>query len=136
MMSRDEYRFAEKIRVENDCWIWAGGLGGEGKKYAYFAVNGKTVRAVRWAYEEMIGEIPAGLTLDHLCKRTRCVNPFHCEPVTLRENILRSQGGVAAQKRRQTHCIHGHRLSGGNLLVRKDGRRNCRACSRQKENSS
>ena len=118
-LSKDEIRFAEKIRVEGDCWIWLGALGGGKRTYAYFTVRGKTWRGVRWAYTEMIGEIPEGLTLDHLCRRPDCVNPFHCEPVSLLENI---------QRARPEFCIRGHRLSGDNVYVRKDGRRNCKTC--------
>jgi hypothetical protein len=46
--------------------------------------------AHRYAYEWLIGPIPIGLDLDHLCRTRECVNPNHLEPVTRKENIRRS----------------------------------------------
>ena len=81
--------------------------------------------AHRAIYEAMIGPIPHGLFLDHICRNRACVNPWHCEPVTNRENILRGCG-VTASLAKQTHCKRGHELSGSNLNDA-DGR-NCRTC--------
>jgi hypothetical protein len=38
----------------------------------------------------IFGPIPDGLQLDHLCRVRCCVNPNHLEPVTAKENTLRS----------------------------------------------
>lgn len=43
-------------------------------------------------YELLVGPIPEGLTIDHLCRNTMCVNPDHLEPVTHRENLMRGVG--------------------------------------------
>jgi hypothetical protein len=136
-MHPDEERFAEKIRIEGDCWIWTGSASPsrQGTKYAHFWAKGKHWRACRWAYEFMIGEIPEGLTLDHLCRNTLCVNPYHCEPVTLRENILRGFGPTAVNARK-LRCIHGHELAGANLYVTKTGKRQCKECQRRISNAS
>ena len=108
------------------CWLWTGALEGDG--YGLMKVNRRMVRAARASYETFVGPIPEGLTIDHLCRQRCCINPEHLEPVTNRENILRSDG-VTANNARKTHCPHGHPLSGENLYLHK-GHRMCRACLR------
>lgn len=110
---------------ENGCWLWVGGHlpGGYGSVY-----DGKrTVRAHRLMYQRMRGPIPEGLTLDHLCRTRDCVNPWHCEPVTSRVNILRGMSATAINACK-SHCVHGHPLSGRNLFYDCNGRRKCRIC--------
>lgn len=72
------------------CWVW---LGSHDRGYGHFGVDGGYVRAHRWAWEALVGPIPPGLVLDHLCRNPSCVNPDHLEPVTRAENTRR---GIAA----------------------------------------
>jgi late competence protein required for DNA uptake (superfamily II DNA/RNA helicase) len=51
------------------------------------------------------------------------------ELVTSVENVLRGES-LFVQKKRQTHCIRGHALSGRNLRIRDNGTRFCRECDR------
>ena len=69
------------------------------------------------------------LTLDHLCRNRRCVNPEHLEQVTQWENTRRGVSKIA-NLARQTHCKRGHLLSGDNLRILVNGGRRCRSCSR------
>jgi len=118
--------FWAKVEKTATCWLWRGSLDRLG--YGMVKVNGRSRAAHRVAWEFSRGPIPAGLTLDHLCRVRNCVNPNHLEPVTLRENILRGTG-VAANHARQTTCIHGHPLTAGNSYSRPGRReRRCRAC--------
>jgi hypothetical protein len=110
------------------CWIWPWSRNHKGYGSAHF--RGKTTGAHRAAYELLIGPIPDGLVIDHLCRTPACVNPSHMEPVTSRENIMRGEC-YAAQNARKTHCMHGHELTGENLYVRRDGKRQCIICRRE-----
>jgi hypothetical protein len=69
------------------CWIWQRAINGAGYGAKWFA--GKVCRAHRVYYERLVGPIPAGLELDHLCRVRACVNPAHLEPVPGRENTRR-----------------------------------------------
>lgn len=88
-------------------------------------------RPHRIIYEALHGPIPDGLQIDHLCRNKVCCNPHHLEPVTARENILRSNGQGAVNARK-THCIHGHPLEGDNLVIGLDGARRCLVCLRDR----
>lgn len=48
------------------------------------------IGAHRHSYQSLVGSIPDGLHLDHLCRVPACVNPEHLEPVTLAENNRRA----------------------------------------------
>lgn len=121
-------RFFSKVDSRGgDCWRWKADR--DGNRYGRFKLDGRKVQAHRVAYEMLIGPIPDGLTLDHLCCNPRCVQPLHLEPVTQRENTLRGDG-VAAINARKTHCANDHPFDRANTYVRADGRRNCRACQR------
>lgn len=45
----------------------------------------------RVAWQAYRGEIPDGLEVDHLCRNTRCINPYHLEPVPRAENLRRRE---------------------------------------------
>ena len=75
-----------KIVSGADCWLWGGSLR---SGYGVQAVRRWPKSAARVLYELMIAPIPAGLCIDHLCRVPACVNPWHIEPVTGRENTMR-----------------------------------------------
>lgn len=89
-------------------------------------VDGKPLRkyAHRVAYEHLVGPIPSGMQIDHLCRNRGCFNPEHLEPVTPRENILRSVAHI-------THCPQGHEYTAQNTGYT-GNRRYCRECKRAK----
>ena len=88
--------------------------------------------AHRVAYELLIGPIPAGLELDHLCRNRLCVNPAHLEPVTRQTNQHRG-ASVSGISVRATHCPEGHPYDADNTYVRPNGHRVCRECARRRQ---
>lgn len=126
-----EERFWEKVEETPDgCWLWTAATDKDGYGVFVGAPYG-TSSAHRIAYRFVVGLIPAGLTIDHLCRTLTCINPAHLEPVSNRENILRGDG-ITAVNARKTHCKRGHPLSGDNLYPRPDGDRDCRTCRRER----
>lgn len=93
-----ERLMAKVQRSEGGCWLWTGSItrAGYGRIRGADAHDGRTVLAHRLAYELLVGPIPQGLHLDHLCRVRRCVNPEHLEPVTLAENNRRAAAAMAA----------------------------------------
>ena len=104
------------------CWLWTGATTPQG--YPQICDGRRVIRAHRWAYEKFVGQIPSGLVIDHKCRNRSCVNPFHLEPVTNRENVIR--GNVARPA--ATHCKRGHEFSEQNTYINPKGRRECRKC--------
>jgi hypothetical protein len=83
-----ERRFWEKVEKGSGCWLWRGRLSGGG--YGQFKVAGREAMAHRYAYELLVGAIPDGREIDHLCRVRACVNPAHLEAVTHSTNVSRS----------------------------------------------
>ena len=127
MAKRIEDRFWSKVDASGDCWEWTAGRNwGYGK---FMDADYSTVRAHRWAWESLVGPIPDGLTLDHLCRNKLCVNPDHLEPVTMRANTLRGFG-PSSRNAEKTHCLRGHPFDETNTYT-VAGRRSCRECRRR-----
>lgn len=110
------------------CWVWAAHRSPDG--YGTFTSDGTSRNAHRVSYQMLIGDIPAGLQLDHLCRVRHCVNPAHLEPVTCRENLMR--GDTAAARIFATVCHRGHPFDERNTRIRSNGRRRCRICERDR----
>ncbi len=126
-------RLYDKVRVGDGCWEWTGATSPTG--YGHLPVRTtvnepREVLAHRFVYELLVGPIPDGLDIDHLCRNRACVRPSHLEPVPPRENILRGEG-PSAHNARQTHCARGHEFTAANTRVHA-GRRYCRACGRER----
>lgn len=125
-------RFWIKVTKTESCWLWhrPNSLG-----YGRFTTHkGERQRmAHRFAYEACVGPIPEGLVLDHLCRVRHCVNPAHLEPVTQRENTMRSPIAPAAINATRTHCVHGHEYTRENTIarIRPGGGRACKTCLRE-----
>jgi HNH endonuclease len=110
------------------CWLWLGCL--DGKNYGILGIDRRNVYAHRFSYVQKFGAIPAGKELDHKCRNTYCCNPDHVEPVTHRENMLRSPLTLGGRHIRRTHCPHGHEYSEDNTYIGPLGHRFCKICRR------
>lgn len=126
-------RFWPKVTkgAPGECWIWTGALdwGGYGIHWIGDSVSR---RAHRLAYEWLVGPIPEGLTIDHLCRVRNCVNPEHMEPCTAGENARRSPLAPYNVKAAATACKRGHEFTPGNTRIH-HGRRECRACTNARD---
>ena len=110
-----------------DCWNWLGSLNKDG--YGRICINYVDYLAHRLSFKLHIGNIEDGKELDHLCRNRRCINPFHLEEVTHRENILRGIA-PAALHARKTECPYGHKFDKANTRFNANGSRHCRACDK------
>lgn len=75
--------------MPNGCWRFLGGQYPSGYGRATF--RGKKGYAHRLMYRLLVGPIPAGMTIDHLCVYRLCVNPSHMEVFTHGENARRAR---------------------------------------------
>lgn len=119
---------------ETGCWDWTAANDGR-HGYGMFWLEGRQVRAHRASYILHRSDIPAEMTLDHLCRNTACVNPAHLEVVTQAENIRRGDGPGAWRRKQleKTHCPQGHPYSDENTYHHPNGSRQCRACGRARD---
>jgi len=116
---------ARVVKAADGCWVWTGALNKAG--YGAIGSGTKVLRTHRVMYEHLVGPIPDGLQLDHLCRNRACCNPEHLEPVTNHENWMRGEHPVVKAIRDRV-CKRGHELTDDNVYVRKSGGILCRTC--------
>lgn len=123
-------RFWQKVdrRGPDECWPWTGAKNPSGHGRFWLDPIRRNTPSHRYSYEELVGPIPEGLHLDHLCQNPGCVNPAHCEPVSLWENLRRSPNQVAVLNSMKTHCHRGHEFTEDNTY-RFGNHRACKMCS-------
>lgn len=115
-------RVLMRVQILDDgCWFYKGRKDDKGYGAVTVYPNMER-RAHRVVYEALVGPIPEGLSIDHLCRNRGCVNPEHLEPVTHLENVRRGYWG-------KNHCKHGHDYDVENTRWWR-GRRFCRECDR------
>lgn len=132
-------RFIEKIETSEGCWIWKAARSSDGYGSFYqphptenrMHANGAHV----YAYRELVGPIPDGMEIDHLCRDRACVNPLHLEAVTHQVNVQRGDAGRFLAETRPRFlgdglCSAGLHNMGDpdNIRVRSDGTRQCGSC--------
>lgn len=122
-----------------DCVYFDRPLNGYG--YGIVFIDGRMMKAHRAAWIEVNGPIPEGLVVDHMChteavqrgeceggrgcKHRACLNVEHLRLITQRDNIMAGLHNID----NRTYCNQGH-LFEGNIMVRKNGRRECAECNR------
>jgi hypothetical protein len=119
-------RFWAFVDASGDCWLWRGQRNGRG--YGRFAIRPVASKLVlraahRAAWELLVGPIPKGMTIDHLCRVVLCVNPDHLEVVPPGVNTLRGFN-PSALNARKISCKNGH----SDWFIRPNGNRECRQC--------
>ncbi len=111
------------------CWLWTGAT-----TWGYGVIQqgrgiGTTGTHIL-AYTLLVGPVPDGLELDHLCRVTACCRPSHLEAVPHRVNALRGTSPAVIAFLTRT-CKRGHNLDTEGTPKRgQPWRRDCRACKR------
>lgn len=82
-------RMMQRVVPSGPCLIFTGATNSKGYGCVASGRKGKTVLTHRLAVLARDGEIPAGMTVDHLCGEKLCVRPDHLEVVTREENSSR-----------------------------------------------
>lgn len=93
----------ERIDARGVCWEWTGARSRNG--YGNVKIKGRNQVAHRAVWELLVGPIPAGLQLDHLCRNKGCVMPDHLEPVTPKENTRRGRLSAAVAQSNRTRWL-------------------------------
>ena len=115
----------------DSCWYWAGSYFPSGYGQVWSPSLKRPYQAHRWVYEELVGPIPEGLQIDHLCRVRGCVNPKHLRVVTGRENIMAPGARCLAKVNVvKTVCPKGHAYDAANTYTH-SARRQCRICKRE-----
>lgn len=129
------------------CVVWTGARDSDGYGVFKGGDRGQTVNAHAWLYRRLVGPVPEGRQLDHLCHDPDWCTPgrecahrpcvIHTDPVTHRENWARG-GSRTVYEATKEFCdglggeVH-HPLSGPNLKLLPDGRRRCRECDNRRD---
>lgn len=128
-------RLMEKREISpSGCWLFTGALHPNGYASTTLGRRNKRDYAHRIAYRILIGEIPEGKDLDHLCRVRNCFNPEHLEPVTRQMNTRRGLAPqmLGALNGEKTHCVNGHPFDEENTYNRPTGGRSCKTCTRER----
>lgn len=72
------------IDPDTGCWTTLGGTTPVG--YGKITEGRRTHLLHRWMYERVVGPIPEGKQLHHVCRNKGCCNPAHMRVVTLKEH--------------------------------------------------
>ena len=124
----------------NGCLIWTAHTDRDG--YGAAKNARRTIRAHRAIYQLLVEPLDGTRVVDHLCHNEdaacpggrkclhrRCINPYHLDAVTNRENLYRSSLAPSVLNARKTHCPQGHPYDAENTRMHLN-RRYCRECGR------
>jgi hypothetical protein len=76
--------FWAKVDKSGECWNWTASINPWG--YGMFQMDGKSWPVHRLAYTWLVGPIPKGAKIDHICHNRACVRPEHLRPATQKQN--------------------------------------------------
>lgn len=129
-------RFRSRVTIQpSGCMQWSS-VRKDG--YGTWTLGGKCYVPHRWLYEQLIGEVPMGWTLDHICRNRGCVNVWeHIEAVPHKENIRRAVDHMSQVNAVKTHCPKGHEYTKTNTWMQTKSTgtklRKCKLCDKQRK---
>ncbi len=124
-----DQRFWPKVKKGDGCWLWTGSTDSHGYG-KLLGTDHRLISSHRFSWQLVYGPIAQGMVLDHLCRVRNCVRPSHLEPVTQRQNVLRSIG-PASDNAVKTHCVRGHLFDEANTYTKTPGHRQCCRCRKE-----
>lgn len=112
---------------ESNCWISTYSVASHGYAQIGWSEPGYrqvvTAHRAAWVYHSG-KQIPEGITIDHVCRNCRCVNPVHLRDLPNFENARRTFG----RDWELGACIRGH--SNEYLAKDRKGKRYCSVCAK------
>jgi hypothetical protein len=117
------------------CWLWIASLGSHGYGQLSSGFKKSPLVTHRLVYELLVGPIPDGLHIDHLCRNRPCCNPMHLEPVTQKTNNARGVSPItlmAVAAKERGCCPKGHPHDEAHTRYNKKGHRSCKTCNNER----
>ncbi len=129
------FKFLTKVDFESDkatgCWRW---IGASENGYGRISTGDRYWFAHRLAWVMLVGQIDPNTHLHHLvdeigCIGPNCVNPYHLEPLSPEEHVLRNPDNITMVRANSQFCERGHELTTENVYIRpSNGSRQCKTC--------
>lgn len=118
------------ITTSSGCMEWLGArqVSRGIKRYGQKRVDGKLFFVHRLVAEIIYPEFRSSDTVMHSCDNMACVNPAHLSLGTRSDNERDKVRKGRHHNSKKEKCNRGHLLGGENLVLRKDGGRECREC--------
>jgi hypothetical protein len=81
-VSEDDWTVEDR-GYETPCWIWKGKSRASGRSdHRKVGIDGHYESAHAAVYRRLVGPVPRGHELHHLCEQQACVRPVHLRPLT------------------------------------------------------
>ena len=125
-------RFEEKFSPVpfSGCWLWTARVNECGYGTFGLSTTVPSVLAHRMAWTLYVDKIPEGMLVCHRCDVPCCVNPNHLFLGSNKDNVHDAMAKGRYPQQWITHCTYGHEFTTENTILRKNGSRACRECSR------
>jgi HNH endonuclease len=94
-------RFIDKVKIENECWIWCGYIAKHGYGVSTYRSKSTLVHRLSWILFR--GNLVKDLDVCHHCDNPKCVNPDHLFLGTAKDNIK-----DCFNKKRKSHVGEKH----------------------------